>query len=128
MPTIPRPIGATKWCVFRSPPTPYSRKYVEEAVRERMSRTLSDGIDIFQFHWQDYDDPGYMDVIQHLLDIKRDGTLRIDELGLVNFDSRRVDEICRTFGPGALVTNQVQVCGCAGRTHPPNAEDNFLSF
>ncbi|KAF9511501.1 hypothetical protein BS47DRAFT_1373009 [Hydnum rufescens UP504] len=108
MPTTPRPIGATKWCVFRSPPTPYSRKYVEEAVRERMSRTLSDGIDILQFHWQDYDDPRYMDVIQHLLDIKRDGKLRIDELGLVNFDSRRVDEICRTFGSGALVTNQVQ--------------------
>jgi len=34
--------------------------------------------------------------------------LRVDELGLVNFDSRRVDEICEIFGPGALVTNQVQ--------------------
>ena len=75
-----------------------------------MSRMLSDGIDILQLHWQDYDDLGYMDVIQHLLDIKRDGKLRVDELGLVNFDSRRVDEICETFGPRALVTNQVQVC------------------
>lgn len=75
-----------------------------------MSRMLSDRIDILQLHWQDYGDLAYIDVIQHLLDIKRDGKLRIDELGLVNFDSRMVDEICETFGPGALVTNQVQVC------------------
>lgn len=103
------PIGATKWCIFKSPASPYTRKQVEDAVRERMSRMKSDHLDLLQVHWQDYDDLTYVDTLQHLVDIKREGNLRIDALGLVNFDARRVDEICEFLGEGEIVTNQVQV-------------------
>lgn len=102
------PIGATKWCIFKSPVSPYTRKQVEDAVCERMSRMKSDHLDLLQVHWQDYDDLTYVDTLQHLVDIKREGNLRIDALGLVNFDARRVDEICEFLGEGEIVTNQVQ--------------------
>ncbi|KAF9511499.1 hypothetical protein BS47DRAFT_1373008 [Hydnum rufescens UP504] len=106
LPTLP--LCATKWCIFRALPVPYTRKIVEEAVRERMARTLSDSIDILQIHWQAYDDPSYLAVFRHLVDIKRQGQLPIGALGLVNFDTRRVDEICTTVGTGEIVSNQVQ--------------------
>ncbi|KAG8837144.1 hypothetical protein FRC18_009953 [Serendipita sp. 400] len=34
--------------------------------------------------------------------------VRIGGIGLVNFDSTRVDEICASLGPGVILTNQVQ--------------------
>lgn len=34
--------------------------------------------------------------------------VRIGGIGLVNFDSIRVDEICASLGPGVILTNQVQ--------------------
>ncbi len=103
------PIGATKWCIFKSPVSPYTRKEVEDAVRERMSRMKSDRLNLLQVHWQDYDDLTYVDTLQHLVHIKREGKIGIDALGLVNFDARRVDEICEFLGEGEIVTNQVQV-------------------
>ena len=118
--TLPsRPLCATKWCVFRKPQLAFNRARVEDAVRERMRRTMGDTIDLFQVHWQQYDDLDYLNVFQHLIDIKRDGQLKIRALGLVNFDSRRVDEICQAIGPGELVTNQVQVGPTPPSLAPP---------
>ena len=39
---------------------------------------------------------------------QQDG-VRVGGIGLVNFDSIRVDEICASLGPGVILTNQVQV-------------------
>lgn len=39
------------------------------------------------------------------------GGVRIGGIGLVNFDSARVDEICDSLGSGVVLTNQVQVGG-----------------
>jgi len=47
-----------------------------------------------------------MDALQHLQDIRNDGA--IGEVGLVNFDAIRTDEICTQY-PGLVVSNQVQV-------------------
>lgn len=33
----------------------------------------------------------------------------ISAIGLCNFDTIRTDEICTQLGPGAIVSNQVQV-------------------
>lgn len=104
------PLCATKWCIFRASPHPFTRRLVEEAVQERITRTLGDGIDILQIHWQNYNDPGYLSVFRHLVSIKHEGRLRIGALGLVNFDTRRVDEICENVGAGEIISNQVQVC------------------
>ena len=122
-------VGATKWCVFR--PTEVTRQLVEEAVRERMDRMQSDRVDLLQvrsffcasrprayrsppaiisiqFHWNDYSDPGYITALQRLQDLQREGL--ISALGLCNFDTIRMDEICTTLGPRSIVSNQIQVC------------------
>ncbi|KAF8325076.1 NADP-dependent oxidoreductase domain-containing protein [Cantharellus anzutake] len=102
------PLCATKWCIFMESHIPYTRSRVEDAVRERMRRTMGDTIDILQVHWQHYDNSDYVNVFRYLVDIKRDGELKVRALGLVNFDSQHVNEICETIGPGELLTNQVQ--------------------
>ncbi|RDX50104.1 aldo/keto reductase [Lentinus brumalis] len=96
--------GATKWCVFRTvEPT---RAQVEAAVNERRERMKSERVDLLQFHWQDYDHPGYLTAMHHLRDLQREG--KISLLGLCNFDTIHMDEICTELGPGSIVSNQVQ--------------------
>ncbi|ELU38578.1 aldo/keto reductase family domain-containing protein [Rhizoctonia solani AG-1 IA] len=60
-----------------------------------------------QFHWQNYDDKAYLDALDHLRDMRSEGT--ITAIGLCNFDSIRTDEICTHLGKGVVVSNQVQV-------------------
>ena len=60
-----------------------------------------------QFHWNDYSDKGYLTALSHLCDLKMEGV--ISAIGLCNFDAIRTDEICTQLGPGAIVSNQVQV-------------------
>ena len=48
-----------------------------------------------------------MTALRYLQDMQREG--HINALGLVNFDAVRTDEICTQLGPGAIVSNQVQV-------------------
>jgi hypothetical protein len=109
------PLCADKWCLFRNPSPPLTLQTTEEAVRERMLRTgIADGIDILQVHWHDYSRPqAYLDVFRQLLELRgsrgASRRLRIDVLGLCNFDSKRVNEICEVMGPGEILTNQVQV-------------------
>lgn len=105
------PIGCTKLCLFRTPSVPITRAFVEDAVRERITRMKGDGLDMLQIHWQDYADSGYLDLLRHLVDIKRERTQRLDAIGLVNFDSTRLEEISAMFGSDDIVSNQVQVCG-----------------
>ena len=49
-----------------------------------------------------------MTALRYLQDLQANGL--ITALGLVNFDAVRTDEICTQLGPGAIVSNQVQVC------------------
>ncbi|KAI9066567.1 Aldo/keto reductase [Trametes sanguinea] len=96
--------GATKWCVFkRIVPT---RALVEAAVQDRLDRMKAQRIDLLQFHWQNYDDHGYIDALRHLQDLQHEG--KISLIGLCNFDSLRMEEICEELGPGGIVSNQVQ--------------------
>ncbi|KAJ3488951.1 hypothetical protein NLI96_g2502 [Meripilus lineatus] len=99
-----RVFGATKWCVFR--PTNPTRDVVQAAVQERLDRMQSESVDLLQFHWQNYDDDGYLTALRHLNDLRHER--KISMIGLCNFDSRTTDEICRELGPGVIVSNQVQ--------------------
>lgn len=104
--TLPDPkavIGATKWCVFA--PVDITRSVVQTAIDERKEKMAYDHVDLLQFHWQNYFDRQYMDALHYLQEIKEAGD--ITEVGLVNFDSARTDEICTQF-PGLIVSNQVQ--------------------
>ncbi|PPQ81630.1 hypothetical protein CVT25_013602 [Psilocybe cyanescens] len=98
-------VGATKWCVFNKNVYP-SRSFVQSAIEERMERMRTTSVDLLQFHWADYSDKGYITALNHLLDMKNEGT--ISAIGLCNFDAIRTDEICTELGPGAIVSNQVQ--------------------
>jgi len=72
-----------------------------------------------QFHWQDYSDKRYLQALQILASfrstdayctpLKADTSVKIGGIGLVNFDSARVEEICCSLGKGVILTNQVQV-------------------
>jgi len=103
--TGPQVMGGTKWCVFGAPAT-ITRQFVEDGVRERMTRMQTTRVDLLQFHWNDYQDAGYMVALQHLNDMRKEGL--ITTLGLCNFDSSHTDAICTSLGEGAIVSNQVQ--------------------
>ncbi|KAG7094495.1 hypothetical protein E1B28_008094 [Marasmius oreades] len=100
----PRVIGATKWCVFRD--ITVDRETVKAAVSERLERMQTDRLDLLQFHWQDYTSKGYLETLEMLHDLQIEGV--ISSLGLCNFDTIRMDEICTQLGPGVIVSNQVQ--------------------
>lgn len=76
-----------------------------------MQRTgISDGIDILQIHWQDYSSPTqYLELFRQLVQLREMRKVRIDVIGLVNFDTVRVREICEAVGKGEVKTNQIQV-------------------
>jgi len=104
LPSTTNVFGATKWCVFKNiDPT---RDLVESAVRERMDRMRTASVDLLQFHWHNYSNKGYLVALRHLLDLKHEGTIK--NIGLVNFDSIRTDEICTQLGPNSIATHQVQ--------------------
>lgn len=96
--------GATKWCVFKK--IDPKRELVEAAINDSRDRMQCATIDLLQFHWQEYNDKGYLTAVRHLRDLRRDE--KINCLGLCNFDSIRTDEICTDLGPGVIVSNQVQ--------------------
>ncbi|KAJ8075239.1 hypothetical protein PM082_019572 [Marasmius tenuissimus] len=100
----PRVVGATKWCVFKD--IPIDHQTVTAAVQERLERLQTERIDLLQFHWQNYSNKGYIETLELLHDLQNEGL--ISSLGLCNFDTIRMDEICTQLGPGVIVSNQVQ--------------------
>ena len=91
----------TKW-VPR--PGPMTRPVVENAVEVSLRRMDVQCLDMLQFHWWDYQNPGYLDALSHLEDLRGEG--RIKHVALTNFDTehmkRIVDHGIR------IVSNQVQ--------------------
>jgi diketogulonate reductase-like aldo/keto reductase len=76
--------------------------------RARTTSAVVVYVSSLQFYWQDYSNKGYMTALRYLQDLQAEGL--ITTLGIVNFDAIRTDEICTQLGPGAIVSNQVQVC------------------
>ncbi|TEB20158.1 hypothetical protein FA13DRAFT_1718049 [Coprinellus micaceus] len=101
-----RIVGEMKWCVFKQVgPTPQ----VEwAALQERMIRMRTKHVGLLQFHWQEYSDKGYLTVLSHLNELRKEGHIRA--IGLCNFDTIHTDGICTQLGPGVMVivSNQVQ--------------------
>jgi aryl-alcohol dehydrogenase-like predicted oxidoreductase len=91
----------TKWV-----PSPgrMTRRVVEDAIGISLSRMGVERLDLLQFHWWDYQDPGYLDALKHLVDLQHEGKIR--HLGLTNFDTERIRII--TDHGIRIVSNQVQ--------------------
>jgi aryl-alcohol dehydrogenase-like predicted oxidoreductase len=91
----------TKW-VPR--PGRMTRRVVDDAIGASLSRMGVECLDLVQFHWWDYSDASYLDALEHLADLQREGKIR--HLALTNFDTERLRVIADRGIP--IVSNQVQ--------------------
>ncbi|KAI4978344.1 hypothetical protein ZWY2020_014898 [Hordeum vulgare] len=61
--------GLTKWV---PPPVKMTRSYVEENINRSRKRMDVAAFDMLQFHWWDYANPGYLDALKHITDLKEE--------------------------------------------------------
>lgn len=83
----------TKFCCFgdamRQARDP---RFVERGVDGSRARLGLDTFDCVQFYWHDYNTPGYVDAALALADLQAKGKIRT--VGVTNFDTKRLAEIC----------------------------------
>lgn len=91
----------TKWV---PQPTQMTKKLVEENINKSLRRMGVESIDLLQFHWWDYQDKNYLDALQYLSELEKEG--KIKHLALTNFDTERLKII--TESGIRIVSNQVQ--------------------
>ncbi|KAI7239053.1 hypothetical protein KC330_g2175 [Hortaea werneckii] len=110
-------LAATKWCVFSKPQQAITEEWVLQAVHER-SRRLGGRVELLQFHWYDYEDKDYLEILIMLVSIARRQPQLVSAVGLCNFDAAHTMEACEYMlektGSIGLVSNQVQAslkCG-----------------
>ncbi len=77
---------------------------VERAIDRSLRRLGVDCLDLVQFHWWDYDLPGYVDAAVYLKKLQEAGKIRY--IGVTNFDVPHLQEILEAGVP--VVSNQVQ--------------------
>ncbi|KAI9287281.1 aldo/keto reductase [Umbelopsis sp. AD052] len=100
---LPQPVSMTK---FVPRPGNMSMEVVKAAVEASLSRMKVDYIDLIQFHWWDYSDKRYLDAVANLHELTKQNEPLVRHIGLTNFDSERLEEICSKV-PN-IRTNQVQ--------------------
>ncbi|MBA0594505.1 hypothetical protein Gorai_011408 [Gossypium raimondii] len=114
--------GLTKWV---PPPVKMISGYVRENIDVSRKRMDVPSLDMLQFHWEleaskslvdfilfvlisngmrwDYSNPGYLDALKNLTDLKEEG--KIKTVALTNFDTERLQIILENGIP--VVSNQV---------------------
>ncbi|PIA39253.1 hypothetical protein AQUCO_02700438v1 [Aquilegia coerulea] len=93
--------GLTKWV---PPPVKMTSSVVRQSIDVSRKRMDVASLDMLQFHWWDYSNPGYLDALKHLTDLKEEG--KIKTVALTNFDTERLQIILENGIP--VVSNQVQ--------------------
>ncbi|KAJ4776224.1 Voltage-gated potassium channel subunit beta-2 [Rhynchospora pubera] len=93
--------GLTKWV---PPPVKMTSEYVRDNINRSRRRMDVASLDMLQFHWWDYSNPGYLDALKHITDLKEEG--KIKTVALTNFDTERLHIILENGIP--VVSNQVQ--------------------
>ena len=98
-----------------------TRRIVEEAIGVSLSRMGVECLDLLQFHWWDYGDESYLDALDHLADLRREGKIR--HLALTNFDTERLADHRRTrhpdrLEPGAVFARRPPARGADGGVLP----------
>ena len=76
---------------------------VEAVIDRSLLRLRQERLDLVQFHWWDYDTPGYLEAMNHLKTLQQAG--KIDLLGVTNFDAAHLVELC---GVADIVSAQIQ--------------------
>ena len=67
------------------------RTYIRAVVDTSLKRLRAERLDLVQFHWWDYDVPGYIEAAGWLSEMQREG--KIDRIGGTNFDTPRSAEL-----------------------------------
>ncbi|GAA0173900.1 oxidoreductase [Lithospermum erythrorhizon] len=93
--------GLTKWV---PPPVKMTGSFVRDRIDVSRKRMDVAALDMLQFHWWDYSNPGYLDALKQLTDLKEGG--KIKTIALTNFDTQRLQIILENGIP--VVSNQVQ--------------------
>jgi len=94
----------TKYVPDRSSLATLSRHDVAAAVEGSLRRLGVERLDLVQFHWWDWDQPGYLDVAGWLSELVDAGAIRC--LGTTNFDCGHLAELVSAGIP--IATNQAQ--------------------
>ena len=80
------------------------KRDVESVIDRSLRRLAVERLDLVQFHWWDYDIPGYVEAALHLKALQDAG--KIKHIGVTNFDVPHLEEILDAGVP--VVSNQVQ--------------------
>lgn len=78
--------------------------FTESIIDRSLKRLNREYLDLVQFHWWDYDIPGYIETAGDLLRLKEKGKIR--NIGVTNFDTRRLAELVDAGIP--IVSMQAQ--------------------
>lgn len=81
-----------------------SKADIAAIVDTSLARLGVEALDLVQFHWWEYDVPGYLDALGWLAELRRAGKVR--HIGTTNFDTARLREIVNAGIP--LATHQLQ--------------------
>ena len=81
------------------------QNYVTMIVRRSLNRLRTTYIDLVQFHWWDYTQPGYVEAAQSLQLLQREGLVR--QIGLTNFDTDHTRELLSAGVP--ISSTQVSI-------------------
>lgn len=81
--------------------------YTEQIIDRSLRRQGREALDLVQFHWWDYDVPGYLETAHDLLRLKEKGKIR--HIGLTNFDTAHVKEMVDAGIPIVSCQNQYSV-------------------
>jgi aryl-alcohol dehydrogenase-like predicted oxidoreductase/enamine deaminase RidA (YjgF/YER057c/UK114 family) len=95
-----RPTVFTKWCPTPQEMTPAR---VRAGIQRSLDRLGVSTIDLLQFHWWNFEHPGYLDAMRELAQLRREGV--IAELGVTNFDTDHLRLLVKHGIP--IVSNQV---------------------
>jgi aryl-alcohol dehydrogenase-like predicted oxidoreductase len=77
---------------------------VGAAIDRSLQRLAIERLDLVQFHWWDYEIPGYVEAAVYLKELQNAG--KIKHIGVTNFDVPHLEEILDAGVP--VVANQVQ--------------------
>jgi aryl-alcohol dehydrogenase-like predicted oxidoreductase len=81
-----------------------TRAEIEAGIDRSLSRLGAERLDLVQFHWWDYDIPGFVETALELDRLRRKGKIR--NLGLTNFDVAHAAELIEAGVP--VATHQIQ--------------------
>lgn len=81
--------------------------YTEGIIDRSLKRLNRDTLDMVQFHWWDYNVPGYIETAGHLQRLREKGKIR--NIGLTNFDTEHLAEIVNNGIPIASCQAQYSV-------------------